>query len=110
MAEVSGRLRQEETKLASERAQHSAAARDLMAAQEDVLELRRRIRVAVRALSSLHQYILGPVHSATFWRITGTLPASMMPQNCWQSTWMVLILETSLQSGSHWAASSLCLM
>ena len=54
MAEVSGRLRQEETKLASERAQHSAAAKDLMAAQEDVLELRRRIRVAVRALSSLH--------------------------------------------------------
>jgi Tfp pilus assembly protein PilO len=69
MAEVCGRLRQEEEKLTSERAQHSAAARDLMAAQEDVLELRRRIRIAVRALPSLHLHrdTPGPVHSATLW-------------------------------------------
>ena len=48
MGELSGRLKQEETKVSAERAQHNAASKDLMLAQEEVLELKRRVRVAVR--------------------------------------------------------------
>lgn len=48
MGELQGRMKQGETRLASERAQHSAAAKDLMLAQEEALELKRRLRVAVR--------------------------------------------------------------
>lgn len=50
MGELSGRLKQEETKVSAERAQHNAATKDLMLAQEEVLELKRRVRVAVRPL------------------------------------------------------------
>ncbi len=71
MGELSGRLKQEETKVSTERAQHNAASKDLMLAQEEVLELKRRVRVAVRPLglgsacSSMppkgSQYIPAPV-------------------------------------------------
>ncbi len=47
MAELNARLKHEDTKLAAERAQHNAAAKNLMLAQEEVLELKRRVRVAV---------------------------------------------------------------
>ena len=47
MAELTARLKHEDTKLAAERSQHNAAAKDLMLAQEEVLELKRRVRVAV---------------------------------------------------------------
>ena len=51
MAELNTRLNQEDTKLRAERAQHNAAAKDLMLAQEEVLELKRRVRVAVCSLT-----------------------------------------------------------
>ena len=47
MAELNGRIRHDETKLATEHAQHSAAAKDLVQAHEQILELKRRTRVAV---------------------------------------------------------------
>ena len=47
MAELNAHLKHEETRVSLERAQHNAAAKDLMLAQEEVLELRRRVRVAV---------------------------------------------------------------
>ena len=47
MAELHGRIKHDETKLAAERAQHNAAAKDLVQAHEQVLELKRRTRVAV---------------------------------------------------------------
>ena len=47
MAELHGRVKNDETKLASERAQHNATAKDLVQAHEQVLELKRRTRVAV---------------------------------------------------------------
>ena len=47
MAELHGRIRHDETKLAAEHAQHSAAAKDLVQAHEQILELKRRTRVAV---------------------------------------------------------------
>ena len=46
-AELHARLKHEDTKLAAERAQHNAAAKDLMLAQEEVLDLKRKVRIAV---------------------------------------------------------------
>ena len=64
MAELHGRIRHDETKLAAKHAQHSAAARDLVQAYEQILELKRRTRVAVSTAvaitSSVRQF------SATF--------------------------------------------
>lgn len=53
MAELHGRIRHDETKLAAEHAQHSAAAKDLVQAHEQILELKRRTRVAVSTVTAV---------------------------------------------------------
>ncbi len=47
MTELDARLKHEDTKLAAERTQHNAVAKDLILAQEEVMEFKRRVRVAV---------------------------------------------------------------
>ena len=88
MAELHGRIRYDETKLAAEHAQHSAAAKDLVQAHEQILELKRRTRVAVSTVTAVAITPFMRQLSATFSLIAYLTPAysrhdSGLHVKCW---------------------------